>query len=400
VFEKPVATSSNTTQPQARIESFCRGEVCPQILAAAQLPSQDGWDLDVMLFARGIDNDIWRTFVPVTGPLSLQEDQVWKKLNGGPFLSQPSALIWSNSTRLSVAAVSDPDHTVKALLYSHIERDSATHVPWTSLSGPATSALAMCTVNGTRLDLWTASGRNVAHNLWQGNSTADIFWSPDVQPRWQLTRDFGMDISGRPAIACRRDTYYHDLVVRGLDGAVRHSTFKDGTGWTAVSNRGGNLRGEPVVVAVGDDRFDFFGVGAGKDAAMFHFTWTKPGGYTAMEKLGGSFQSVPSVVVTGPAENPRIDVVALGTDDMLWHGALVGSKWWAHWERLDVFGNSAPLLTKIEVPPPWSPMVAAFVLGMDGQVNHTLWNVSSEFSWRGLAWTSMGGNLTAEYYRS
>lgn len=95
-----------------------------------------------------------------------------------------------------------------------------------------------------------------------------------------------------------------------------------------------------------------------------------------------------------------LDIVALGTDDMPWHGALAGSKWWAHWERLDVFGNSAPLLTEIEVPPPWSPMVAVFVLGTDGQVNHALWNVSSEFSWRGSTWSSMGGNLTVKYYRS
>lgn len=77
------------------------------------------------------------------------------------------------------------------------------------------------------------------------------------------------------------------------NGSVRHITYNDATFWSPSSNtvRGGPFQGEPVLVPVGPDRFEFLGVGM--DRALYHFTWTDSNGYSQMQNLGGSFLSVP-----------------------------------------------------------------------------------------------------------
>ncbi|KAK0617503.1 hypothetical protein B0T14DRAFT_525324 [Immersiella caudata] len=128
---------------------------------------------------------------------------------------------------------------------------------------------------------------------------------------------------------------------------------------------------------------------------MYYGAWSKREGHAPLVNLGGSFQSVPSAVAT--RQGDRVDVVALGTGDTLMHRVLVGGRWTANWEDLGVFGNSAPLAVNLTTNP---EAVSLFVLGTNGEMNQTVWQVSEELSWKALRWSSMGGNLTASYFRS
>jgi len=173
---------------------------------------------------------------------------------------------------------------------------------------------------------------------------------------------------------------------------VRHSAWSVATRWTRSANLGGKFQGEPLVLGVGNDRFDFFGIG--EDKAMHHFAWTAAAGFTPLKSLGGSFSSVPSAAVTG---SDRIDVVALGTSGTLQHRALQGLKWANDWEDLGKFGNSAPLLFNVTIKPAGIEKVGVFVVGKGGEVNHTTWTASSDPSWKNLVWSSLGGNATTQF---
>ena len=373
--------------------------MCPQILAAATLggASDDPSAIELLVFGRGIDNAIWYTSAAVADVApSWPSNRTWESLGGGPFLGQPAALTWFDGERVSVVATSDPGHEVRMITFSGANMSTMVLDGWEDMGGPTASPLALCLVKGRRLDLWSAIGETVSHNFFVGNETYDAFWAPDESGEWQGSIDFNTVLTARPGVLCRPATFFHDLVIYGADNQVRHATYSDDKGWTPVSNRGGKFAGEPVVVAVGPDRFDFFGVGE-KDSALYHFTWTTSGGYTALENVGGSFESVPSVVVTGSSAAPRLDVVALGTNDRLQHRTMVGTEWAMDWEDLGVFGNSAPMLVNISSTQP--QRVAVFVIGDDGQVNQTMWQVSEEPSWQGLEWTTMGGNLTTSFYQ-
>lgn len=349
-----------------------------------------------MVFARGTDNNIWYAALGGVGS-GVATTTAWQSLGGGPFLSQPVAATWQQGTWLSVMAVADPDHSVRTRLYA-ASAAAWTSEAWENLLGQPTSAVSLCVVNSTRLDSWAVeSSGAVLHNFWV--PAAGDFWSPSRKKGWLGTRSFDQAIVARPALACRPDAYYHDIVVYSVDGAVRHTTYSDATGWTpAVTIAGGRqqFRGDPVVVATGGSRIDFFGIGT--DGAMYHFSWTKSSGYSILESLGGSFQSVPSAVVTGAGSGSsgdgRIDVVALATNDSLQHRALIDSVW-SPWEDLGVFGDSAPLLLNLGSQP---ERVAAFVLGLNGELNQTTWTVSSDATWQHLQWSSIGGRFTSAYF--
>lgn len=367
--------------------------MCPQILAAASIGG--GTAALVMVFARGTDNNIWYALRDGSGGATTT---TWQNLGGGPFLSQPVAATWQQGTWLSVMAVADPDHSVRTRLYT-ASAAAWTSEAWENLLGQPTTAVNLCVVNSTRLDSWAVeSSGAVLHDYWV--PAAGDFWSPSQNKGWQATRSFDQAIGARPALACRPDAYYHDMVVYGAtDKAVRHTTFSDATGWApTVTIAGGRqqFQGDPVVLATSSSRIDFFGIGT--DGTMYHFSWTKSSGYSVLESLGGSFQSVPSAVVTGADSGSsgvgRIDVVALATNDTLQHRALIDSVW-SPWEDLGVFGDSAPLLLNLSSQP---EKVAVFVLGLNGELNQTTWTVSSDATWQNLQWSSIGGKFTTSYF--
>lgn len=352
------------------------------------------------LFARGVNRAIWHTSTTLSSSGNvLPSYSTFAPVFDGPFASQPAALAWGAGTadsprRVGVFAVSDPGRSVRM---KTVQRTGSGSGDGDDVGGPAAGPIAVCLVNGTRPDLWTVAVTGLAHNFGNFSAAApDSFWSQGRNTAWQGSAEFSTVIKGgRPGVVCRRDDFMHDVVVYGeADGAVRHSTWSKDTGWTRPVNRGGKFQGEPLVVGVGNDRFDFFGVG--EDRAMYHFVWTVVGGFTTLENLGGSFASVPSAAVTG---GRRIDIVALGTSGTLQHRALRGLEWVNDWEDLGVLGTSAPLLVNVTIASTGTDKVGVFVVGRGGEVNQTMWTASSEPSWKNLVWAGLGGNVTTEFLR-
>ena len=196
-------------------------------------------------------------------------------------------------------------------------------------------------------------------------------------------------------VVCRNSTTkYHLVVYTQGNGTVTHAMWSGNSttgGWTYWNNRGGSFVGDPVLVAVGDERVDFFGIGV--DFAMYHFTWSASVGYSSLDSLGGSFASIPSVLVS--SDGGRIDAIVLGRDGRIKHRALKGSVWGPDWEDLGGFGNSAPVAVYMDSVP---QHVALFVIGRNGDLTFTTWTVDDSVSWRGLEpWKSIGGNFSVNY---
>ena len=365
---------------------------CPQILAAAVEETSDTTTA-LHFFARGVDRAIWHTSAPPSSSGGGDPSYTaFARFFDGAFASQPAALAWGAGTaesprQVGVFAVSDPDRGVRLKTLRGADGSGE------DVGGPAAGPVAVCLVDGARPDLWAVALTGVAHN-YGGDNATDVFWSQGRNVPWQGSAEFGTIVrGGRPGVVCRRDEFMHDVVVYGeADGAVRHSAWSASTGWTRSANLGGKFQGEPLVVGVGNGRFDFFGIG--EDKAMHHLMWTAAGGFTPLENIGGSFASAPSAAVTG---RDRIDVVAMGTSDTLQHRVLQGVKWVNEWEDLGVFADSAPLLVNVTIKPTGVEKVGAFVVGKGGEVNHTMWTASSDLSWKNLVWTSLGGNMTTQF---
>ena len=368
-----------------------------------------------MLFARGVDKNIWYNTAPARGfssstPSWPAGSQAWQNLEGGPFLSQPTAITWNDSTRLTVVAVGDPDHGARSQTYDVAAK--SWNRTWVAMGGKLTSPVSLCTIEGKRVDLWAATEEKtlVAHNFWSFGSEG--WWAPDLGNVWQGSANYGTapNLVGKPGVVCRWNEFGHDIVVYDDGGKeVRHSAYSDGTAWTPMftiddsevvtTTVGGfqGFQGDPTLLATRNDRTDFFGIGV--DKAMYHGAWTEREGHAPLVSLGGQFQSVPSAVVTSGGN--RVDVLALGAGATLMHRTMLGGQWLSEWEDLGVFGNSAPLLFNMTTGATQETVVM-FVLGENGELNQTAWSVSDELSWKGLRWGGMGGGaegLTASFMK-
>jgi hypothetical protein len=390
--DRPASTPNSNSSIQRHP---CDETICPQILSSAALNT---WTESptILLFARGANNTIWyntanggpsRSYIPP--PVW----QTWHSLDlGGPLLSQPTALTWGNGTRASVFALSDPDHMVRTLKFT-----DAGQTQWEDLGGPAMSVVGTCSPNSTRPDLWTTTEKEIAHNFGIGTGF-NAGWSVPSSNEWPRDVSFKTTLQPtRPGVVCGESPRIHDIVMYGVDGAVRHLQFNEeaGTGlWTAPTFKGGKFIGEPAVAMVISGAVYFFGIG--QDRRMYHFQWWRSTGYTELMDLGGSFKSAPSAL--GSRWGPRVHIVALGTNGHVHHMSVDSSNR-TDWEDLGVFGNSAPLLADMggNVLP---QKVGVFVVGSNGEVNQTTltdWNAPS---WKGLVWKGIGGNMTTSFYRN
>jgi hypothetical protein len=303
---------------------------------------------------------------------------------GGQFSGQPAALSWRSGGQINIFAVSEPSKNVMTKAYAN-----KTWTPFENLGESIKGSIAVCDVEaGARADIWAveSTSQRVVHNYWV--STANNFLDPGVVSNW----DFNLadkESSSAPAMSCRDTNTSHDVVIYGRDRTAQARMYQNQAGaWTNWTTIGGNFVGDPLLIEVGLNQFDFFGIGA--DTAMYHFRYTTTGGFTALEKVGGTFQSMATAVVTG---TDRIDLMALGTDDKLKHRTLRGNAWASDWEDLGIFGNSAPLLAKMN-----SGLVSMFVLGQGGVLMQSSWAVSDDLSWKNLKWNNLGGNITLTGY--
>ncbi|KAK3317917.1 hypothetical protein B0H66DRAFT_555824 [Apodospora peruviana] len=423
-----LGTRKKSESSTALRASACNNTVCPQILSAAVLGPNTTDDRKLMVFARG-DGAIyfnWAQIANLSDTGGWPADSRWSALVGGAsFVSQPSAMSWNSGSRVSVATMVDGTGTESNVQMTKFTVDESgpngfTVDGWKDLGGPVGSPLGTCAINGTRGDYYsvenTAEGAKFLHNLSHRNGTVDMWKHPDQLgvPQWDVGANFTFNQTAKPAVVCRPSYWVHDLVFYDDKSAVRHGMWAfhiPGNHWTEFTDLGGKFKGEPTVIAVGADRIDFFGIG--EDAAMYHFTWTEADSHSALESLGGSFHSAASAVATGLIASStgnstvngtgsvRIDVVALGMNDHIFHRVMRGKRWVSDWEDLGVEGNSAPLVVHYGHGSSEQPeRVGVFMVGYDGQVKQATWTVSVEqTSWKDLKWTSMGGAMTSDFFR-
>jgi hypothetical protein len=346
--------------------------VCPQILSAATWPRRSS----LFLFARDLEGNILSKEIGTEASPSQ-----WEKL-GGPYISQPVAMTWNNSLALSVFAIHSDLSTRTRML------SGDNWSGWSNILGQANSALSVCN-SKERMDVWVLGPKvgSVDHNFRGADGN---FYSPAADKNWDETITLDQAIQGAPGVVCRNSTFGHDMVVYGKnDKSIKLSSFSTATVWTAYVNMGGKFESHPVLLETSDTRFDFFGVGT--DSRLYHFASTDAG-RTDLRPIGDGFQSVPSAAATG---SDRIDVLIVGKDDMLKHRVMKGFDWVGEWEDLGAFAHSAPLVQSFGAQ---SRHVGLFVVGRNNEINATVWTVDSGISWKGLVWSTVGGNFTTKFF--
>jgi hypothetical protein len=149
--------------------------------------------------------------------------------------------------------------------------------------------------------------------------------------------------------------------------------------WGAWESLGGVLESPPQAVAWAPNRLDIVAVGI--DNAVWH-RWWDGGAWGGWESLGGSVISPPTITSWAPN---RLDIFALGTDSGLYHKWWDGSAW-GGWEGLGGILTSPPAAAS------WGEnRLDIFGLGQD----HALWHKW----WDGSAWggfESLGGVLVSQ----
>ncbi|KAB5563124.1 hypothetical protein GE09DRAFT_1219700 [Coniochaeta sp. 2T2.1] len=424
-------SSSNDTAWQPPV-SVCRNTICPQVIAVPQNYAAGR----LAIFARGTDNLIhYRYSPPNAQPKTTARSggggttgaTGWQSIPGVEFLSQPTAMAWNGSGQVQVAAIASGERsTGQRAARGNVfttsirpELRDATFEPWFNLGETAAGAAPMCVVpratwyaaygaeqkgNVTvadRLDVWTVhtGSRSVVHDFWAPDR--DAWMSPETSTGWDERGGRDGIVGSVPAVTCRDGEVQHDLLVYTPQGTARWRTYSNRTGnwsdWEEI--KGTRFMGDPVTVAVGSDRWDFFGIEAGSKVLQ-HARWTAKGGMSGLEPVGNlTLASVPSVVVAAMGREQKIDVVALGSDDRVMHQCLVGATWNQDWEAVLNFGNSAPALTYFRAED-GNNSTAILVLDEFGGMSYAHWTTTASRTWNDnvyMNWTSLGGNWTTDY---
>ncbi|TLD21264.1 hypothetical protein PspLS_09248 [Pyricularia sp. CBS 133598] len=201
-------------------------------------------------------------------------------------------------------------------------------------------------------------------------------------------------IGAAPGVLCRNQVKYrHDVVVYGNEsggGSCWYRGWEKGRdpkalreSWIDWKHFGGKFHtiSRPVLIVVGENRFDFLGVGV--DGALYHWNF-KDGDFSSMESQGGSLASDPVAVVIGTG-NDRLDVVAIGkADGRLKRKALVGTSWEENWVDIGVTATSVEL-TKIRLDE-----FVMSVIDTNGAFWFTIVKVDNG-QWGKLEWTNIPG---------
>ena len=324
---------------------------------------------------------------------------------GGDFKSQPDALAWGRVRfRLSVMGIAKNGQMMMKYFHSNNQTWDAN---WFSLNATSNSPVTSCFVawgHDDHGDLYARSPKGIQQGLMRGTiwgEGAPVYSNktdPDHTCEWE-SFDRGGSIGSSIAVVCRNGDQAQDMVMyqRGTRSAAHLQWVAFKGGLTSWNDRGGSFSGEPVLVSMSltepNNRVDFFGIG--QDRHIHHFSWTLSGNYTPMEDIGGNFSSMPAVVVT---TSGRLDVLAVGTDNLLKHRAYIGGKWDSPWENLGVVANSAPYAVAL----PSSPYrIGVFVLGKDNDVQMATWEVTADASWKSLTkFESVGGKMNAVWMES
>jgi hypothetical protein len=146
--------------------------------------------------------------------------------------------------------------------------------------------------------------------------------------------------------------------------------------WHGYENLGGIITSKPSAVSWGPNRIDV--VARGTDSVVWHRWWDGTA-WKGWESLGGGvIQGAPAICSWA---NGRLDVFAVGTDHKMYHRWYQGG--WSAWESLGGMFSSDPCAVS------WGTnRIDLFARGMDSALWHMWWDGAH---WAG--WESLGGVL-------
>ena len=168
------------------------------------------------------------------------------------------------------------------------------------------------------------------------------------------------------------------LAVQPLWSNAVGGCVSSGGGPAKFQSLGWALNSTPASASWGRSRLDL--LARGSDNGLWHQSWNGSS-WSARESLGGLMTSDPAAAAWGAN---RLDVFARGTDDGLWH------KWfdsgsWSGWEPLGGTFKNGPAAAS------WSGnRLDVFIRGTDDGLWHRWWDGGG---WQG--WEPLGGMLTS-----
>jgi Baseplate J-like protein/Repeat of unknown function (DUF346) len=183
-----------------------------------------------------------------------------------------------------------------------------------------------------------------------------------------------------------------DVFAIGSDGNLYHKWW-NGSAWGGPENLGGgNLVGSPCAASWAANRLDVFAVGS--DGNLYHkwwdgWSWGGPESLGGAGSSGGAGHLVSSPCAVAWTAN-RLDVVALGADQNLYHKWWDGTSWGPAID-LENLGGGNFVMSPSAVS--WAAnRLDVFALGGDGNLYHKWWSGSA---WGGPENLGGNGNLNS-----
>ncbi len=174
----------------------------------------------------------------------------------------------------------------------------------------------------------------------------------------------------------------YDVFARGTSGNIVQKQFREASGWTAFSDRGGAFGGDPTVASWSWGAIDLFG--RGLDGQLAHNQFRNATGWTGWIGGGGPITGDPSVVTWGPG---TLDLFARGTGDTLLQRQYRDATGWGWY----VNGTAPPGGDPIAVS--WgSGAIDLFLRGSDNTVWHRQYRSAHGWS----PWVNHGGSIAGD----
>jgi parallel beta-helix repeat protein len=173
-----------------------------------------------------------------------------------------------------------------------------------------------------------------------------------------------------------------DLIVRGTDNSIYHSSFTNGVWSGSWDGPGGSTLDQPSCAVLNGTLY--VAVRGTDNAIWVSSISLTTSRWAAWTSLGGGTLSTPVLVATRSLN--RLDLVLRGTDNGVWHMAMTGGSWSGKWDS----SGGATLFTPTAVSD--GSALQVVVTGMDHGVWYTSFNLVTA-SWS--KWNVLSGSASA-----
>jgi hypothetical protein len=347
----------------------------------------DGVGARFYVFGLGTDNKMYCKYWD--GNTWHPSQSGWEAL-GGVFVSPPAVALRS-ATSFDIAALGTDNHMYHKYWDGNTWHPSQTG--WEALGGVFVSAPAIAGFQSTNpLDIFGFGIDNqMYHKYWDGSA-----WHPS-QTGWEGLG--GLFVSPPSVGGLDTQDLKLNIVCDGTDNHMYHK-YWDGSAWHPSQSGwealGGTFVSAPASAGTtSDTQFNTAGVGADNQIYYKYFANSTGEWFPSQagwEALGGVFVSQPAIVESGVPLN-TVDVFALGTDNQVYHRSksLFGP-WQPAWEALGGVFTSAPATDWVSLADNDSA-VHVVAIGTDNAIYHkyfdgTTWHPSK------TGWESLGGRFT------